>query len=141
MTAPEGPLVIGVDSSTQSTKALVVDSATGRVVAQGQAPHTVSTGEGRESDPEEWWQALKAAVGLCGRPALEAAAISVAGQQHGLVTLDGGEIRYDPRCCGTTCVPRRSAIVWWMSWVAPRRGPNGSAVCPPRPSPSPNGPG
>ncbi|WP_326686046.1 xylulokinase [Streptomyces sp. NBC_01795] len=109
MTAPEGPLVIGVDSSTQSTKALVVDSATGRVVAQGQAPHTVSTGEGRESDPEEWWQALKAAVGLCGRPALEAAAISVAGQQHGLVTLDGG---------GN---PVRPALLWNDVRSAPQR--------------------
>ena len=39
----EGPLVVGVDTSTQSTKALVVDAATGRVVASGQAPHTAMT--------------------------------------------------------------------------------------------------
>ncbi|MGW7365942.1 xylulokinase [Streptomyces sp. NPDC054841] len=89
MAVPEGPLVVGVDSSTQSTKALVVDVATGRVVASGQAPHTV-TGEGgaRESDPEEWWRALGEALTQCGAPALRAAAVSVAGQQHGLVTLD-----------------------------------------------------
>ena len=29
----EGPLVVGVDTSTQSTKALVVDASTGQVVA------------------------------------------------------------------------------------------------------------
>uniref|UniRef100_UPI0022A7B5F4 FGGY family carbohydrate kinase n=1 Tax=Streptomyces albidus (ex Kaewkla and Franco 2022) TaxID=722709 RepID=UPI0022A7B5F4 len=88
MSAPEGPFVIGVDSSTQSTKALVVDAATGQVVARGQAPHTVTAGPGHESDPEEWWGALESALEQCGRAAQEAAAVSVGGQQHGLVTLD-----------------------------------------------------
>ncbi|MFS4105094.1 xylulokinase [Streptomyces sp. PD-S100-1] len=88
MSAAEGPLVVGVDSSTQSTKVLVVDAATGRVVASGQAAHTVSGGAGRESDPRQWWDALRAALHQCGEAAHEAAAVSVAGQQHGLVTLD-----------------------------------------------------
>ncbi|NSC25132.1 xylulokinase [Streptomyces albus subsp. chlorinus] len=109
MAAPEGPLVIGVDSSTQSTKALVVDAATGQVVARGQAPHTVSPGDRRESDPEEWWQALRTAVGQCGRAAGEAAAVSVAGQQHGLVTLDA-----DGR-------PVREALLWNDVRSAPQR--------------------
>ncbi|MFD3324573.1 xylulokinase [Streptomyces sp. NPDC058701] len=84
----EGPLVVGVDSSTQSTKALVVDAASGAVVASGTAPHTVTGGAGRESDPGQWWDALCAALRACGPPAGRAAAISIAGQQHGLVTLD-----------------------------------------------------
>ncbi|MET9524105.1 xylulokinase [Streptomyces coeruleorubidus] len=88
MSEAEGPLVVGVDSSTQSTKALVVDAATGRVVATGQAPHTVSSGAGRESDPRQWWDALCEALRQCGEAAHEAAAVSVGGQQHGLVTLD-----------------------------------------------------
>ncbi|MGW0711970.1 xylulokinase [Streptomyces sp. NPDC002643] len=88
MSAAEGPLVVGVDSSTQSTKALVVDASTGRVVASGQAPHTVSSGAGRESDPRQWWEALCEALSQCGEAAREAAAVSVGGQQHGLVTLD-----------------------------------------------------
>ncbi|MFJ8349402.1 xylulokinase [Streptomyces sp. NPDC094153] len=88
MSAAEGPLVVGVDSSTQSTKVLVVDAATGQVVASGQAPHTVSSGDGRESDPRQWWNALCAALQQCGEAAHEAAAVSIAGQQHGLVTLD-----------------------------------------------------
>ncbi|WP_405884641.1 xylulokinase [Streptomyces sp. NBC_01384] len=88
MSAAEGPLVVGVDTSTQSTKALVVDASTGRVVASGQAPHTVSTGAGRESDPRQWWDALRAALHQCGEAAHEAAAVSIGGQQHGLVTLD-----------------------------------------------------
>ncbi|NGN67922.1 xylulokinase [Streptomyces sp. A7024] len=104
-----GPLVVGVDSSTQSCKALVVDSETGQVVASGQAPHTVSRGAGRESDPEQWWEALGAALAACGEPAREAAAVSVAGQQHGLVTLDA-----DGR-------PVRPALLWNDVRSAPQR--------------------
>ncbi|MFJ4556895.1 xylulokinase [Streptomyces massasporeus] len=100
MSAAEGPLVVGVDSSTQSTKALVVDASTGQVVASGQAPHTVSSGAGRETDPRQWWDALCEALHQCGEAAHEAAAVSVGGQQHGLVTLDGrGE-------------PVRPALLW-----------------------------
>jgi xylulokinase len=100
MSAAEGPLVVGVDSSTQSTKALVVDAATGPVVASGHAPHTVSSGSGRESDPRQWWDALCEALRQCGDAAHEAAAVSIGGQQHGLVTLDDrGE-------------PVRPALLW-----------------------------
>ncbi|MFF1868354.1 xylulokinase [Kitasatospora herbaricolor] len=81
-------VVIGVDSSTQATKALAVDVETGAVLGEGRAPHTVTgTGGARESDPEQWWQALRAALAGTGH-AGAAAAVSVAGQQHGLVTLD-----------------------------------------------------
>ncbi len=77
------PLVAGVDSSTQSTKVLVVDSDTGEVVRQGSAPHP----EGTEVDPASWQEAFTAA---CGNDLLaDVAAISVAGQQHGMVALDG----------------------------------------------------
>ncbi|MEV7065602.1 xylulokinase [Streptomyces collinus] len=100
MSAAEGPLVVGVDSSTQSTKALVVDASTGQVVASGQEPHTVSSGAGRETDPRQWWDALCEALRQCGDAAHEAAAVSVGGQQHGLVALDGrGE-------------PVRPALLW-----------------------------
>ncbi|MGV9320181.1 xylulokinase [Streptomyces sp. NPDC003660] len=100
MSAAEGPLVVGVDTSTQSTKALVVDASTGQVVASGQAAHTVTSGAGRESDPRQWWDALCEALRQCGEAAHEAAAVSIGGQQHGLVTLDGkGE-------------PVRPALLW-----------------------------
>ncbi|KRV46957.1 xylulose kinase [Wenjunlia vitaminophila] len=81
------PLVIGVDSSTQSATALVVAADTGEVLARGQAPHRVSTGKARESDPDQWWDAMCQALRETGL-AHRAAAVSVAGQQHGLVTLD-----------------------------------------------------
>ncbi|MFE9428801.1 xylulokinase [Kitasatospora sp. NPDC006697] len=79
--------VIGVDSSTQSTKAIAVDVETGAVLGHGRAAHTVSGGAGRESDPEQWWQAFGEAVAATGW-ADRAMAVSVAGQQHGLVALD-----------------------------------------------------
>jgi len=81
-------LVAGVDTSTQATKVLIVDPDDGRVVAVGRARHEVTgTGGARETDPEVWWGALREALADTGR-AGDVAAISVAGQQHGLVTLD-----------------------------------------------------
>ncbi len=78
----------GVDCSTQATKVLVVDPDDGRVVASGRAPHEVTgTGGARETDPAVWWEALGAALAETGR-AGEVGAISVAGQQHGLVVTD-----------------------------------------------------
>jgi len=80
-------IVIGVDSSTQATKALAVDADSGEVLGEGRAAHLVSGVDGaRESDPEGWWHALLDAVAATGHaPAAEA--VSVAGQQHGLVAL------------------------------------------------------
>jgi len=76
-------LVMGVDSSTQSCKAVVRDLATGEVVQRGRATHPA----GIEVDPQAWWDALLAAVAEAGGLA-DVAAIAVAGQQHGMVTLD-----------------------------------------------------
>ncbi len=74
-------LVAGIDSSTQSTKVLLVNADDGTVVAQASAPHP----DGTECPPDRWWEALTAA----GRDLLErAAAVGVAAQQHGMVTVD-----------------------------------------------------
>ena len=77
------PLVLGVDSSTQSCKAVVVDSATGAVVRTGRAAHP----DGTSVDPEAWWRALQEAIAEAGSLD-DVAAWSVGGQQHGLVALD-----------------------------------------------------
>ena len=76
-------LVAGVDSSTQSTKVVVCDAQTGRVVRSASAPHP----DGTEVHPDAWEQALRTATG--GGLLDGVAAISVAGQQHGMVVLDG----------------------------------------------------
>jgi xylulokinase len=78
-------LVAGVDSSTQSCKIVIRDLDSGATVRTGRASHP----DGTEVDPEAWWLALLAAVADAGGLA-DVAAISVGGQQHGMVVLDAG---------------------------------------------------
>ncbi len=74
-------LILGLDSSTQSTKALLVDADSGEVVEARTAPHPPGT----EVDPRAWLAAAdEATAGLVDR----ADAVAVAGQQHGMVALD-----------------------------------------------------
>lgn len=80
------PLVLGVDSSTQSTKVEVRDADTGALVATGRSPHPVTTPPRSEQSPSTWWTALVEAIRQTGQR--EIAAISVAGQQHGLIVTD-----------------------------------------------------
>lgn len=77
-------VVLGIDSSTQSTKVVAVDLASGEVVGEGRAPHT---GEDRQR-PEDWWEALNAAIYATLGSDMKVEAIAVGGQQHGLVALD-----------------------------------------------------
>ena len=82
-------LVMGVDSSTQSCKVVVMDAATGAIVREGRAPHP----DGTSVDPDAWWVALQAAIadaGGLGEPGTPdgVAAWAVGGQQHGMVALD-----------------------------------------------------
>ncbi len=93
-------LLIGVDSGTQSTKALVVDARTGGVVGEASRAYGLIGGlapGAKEQDPETWKKATKAAI----RDALKQAkalagevkVIGVSGQQHGFVPLDkSGEV-------------------------------------------------
>jgi len=76
-------LVAGIDSSTQSCKVLVCDADTGAVVRSGAAPHPPGT----EVDPHQWWTALCQAIEAAGGLG-DIAAVSVAGQQHGMICLD-----------------------------------------------------
>ncbi|MER7556533.1 xylulokinase [Nocardioides sp. NPDC126508] len=81
-------LVAGVDSSTQSCKVVVRDAETGALVRSGSAPHP----EGTEVDPAAWWTALESAAEAAGGLD-DVAAVSVGGQQHGMVCLDeAGEV-------------------------------------------------
>lgn len=77
------PLVAGVDSSTQGCKVVIVDSHTGQTVREGRAPHP----SGSEVHPDAWYDALQEAIAHAGGLG-EVKAISVAGQQHGMVALD-----------------------------------------------------
>ncbi len=94
------PLVAGIDSSTQSVKVVVRDAETGALVRTGRASHP----DGTECPPQAWWEALtEASGGLLD----DVVAVSVAGQQHGMVALDAdGE-------------PVRPALLWNDTRSAP----------------------
>jgi xylulokinase len=84
---------LGIDTSTTSSKALLIDDR-GEVVAVASSPHTLQSPRPlwSEQDPREWWQAVSASI----RSVLEKAgiagdtvsAIGLTGQMHGLVLLD-----------------------------------------------------
>src|SRR4051794_23596346 len=81
-------LVAGVDSSTQSVKVVIRDAETGVLVREGRAAHP----DGTEVDPASWLAALRSAIEAAGGLS-DVAALSVAGQQHGMVCLStSGEV-------------------------------------------------
>ena len=102
-------LYLGIDSGTQSTKAVVLDLDTKTIVAEARAPHTLIAGlpaGHMEQHPQEWAAALDTVI-------LEVAAkidrtrvrgIGISGQQHGFVPLDekGDVIRPAKLWCDTS---------------------------------------
>ena len=112
------PLVLGIDSSTQSTKVELRDVDDGRLVASGRAHHPPTTPPRSEQDPEAWWTALREAV--AGLPRVEIAGVSVAAQQMGLVVLDDA-LR-----------PLRPAKLWNDTESARHAAASSSESAPPR---------
>ena len=88
-------LVIGVDSGTQSTKVLVVNTRDGSVVGESSRAYGLIPNlppGAKEQHPRTWreaaGQAIKDALKHAKATAAEVAAIGVSGQQHGFVPLD-----------------------------------------------------
>jgi xylulokinase len=122
------PIVIGVDSSTQSTKVELRDLDSGELVSTGRAAHP-DTGVAplSETNPNEWLNAFNVAlkIATANNPQAKLAAISVAGQQHGLVTLDhdhkvvrNAKLWNDTQSAPDAkwCVGQRGAA-WWAEHV------------------------
>ncbi|MDR3574284.1 MAG: xylulokinase [Anaerolineaceae bacterium] len=86
------PFLLGIDISTSSAKALLVDTK-GVVVSVGSSPLKLSTPKPlwSEQNPEEWWQAVVAsihkALDQAGVDGSVVAAVGLTGQMHGLVLL------------------------------------------------------
>ena len=101
-------LVAGVDSSTQSCKVVIRDLDTGAIVRTGRASHP----DGSEVDPEAWWVALQEALSQAGGLD-DVAAVSIAGQQHGMVVLDdaGRVIRDALLWNDTRSAPAAAALI------------------------------
>jgi len=105
-------LYIGVDSGTQSVKAIALDAETGRVVAEARAPHHLIEGlppGHMEQHPQEWASAMDAAIGEVASKIdrTRVRGIGVSGQQHGFVPLDerGEVIRPAKLWCDTSTAP------------------------------------
>ncbi len=102
-------IYIGIDSGTQSTKAVALDLDTGKVVAEARAPHRLIAGlpvGHMEQHPDEWVAALDTSVGavLSQIDRTRVKGIGVSGQQHGFVPLDkdGRVIRPAKLWCDTS---------------------------------------
>jgi xylulokinase len=107
------PLVVGVDSSTQSVKVEARRLDTGELVAVGSARHPATTPPVSEQDPTSWWAALVEACAALGGCRRDVVAIAVAGQQHGLVLLDerGDPLRPAKLWNDTTSAPQSERLV------------------------------
>ena len=88
-------ITLGIDSGTQSTKTVALDTVTGEILASAQQAYgfVEAPGEGAmEQDPSVWIAAVEATIGevlsKLGSRRSEVAGIGVSGQQHGLVLLD-----------------------------------------------------
>ncbi len=89
---------LGIDSGTQSTKAIVLDLESGAILASSQQGYDLIPGlpPGHlEQHPQTWVDAANAAIQQClgsiGTDRDKIVGIGVSGQQHGLVTLDSGD--------------------------------------------------
>lgn len=91
-------IFLGIDSGTQSTKAIAFDLDSGRVLVEARSPHALIAGlpaGHMEQHPADWIRALdrviKGVLAKVDRSRVRG--IGVSGQQHGFVPLDaGGEV-------------------------------------------------
>src|SRR5216117_136351 len=104
-------LLLGIDSGTQSTKVLVVDSRDGKVLASASQAYDLIPDlppGAKEQHPHTWREATASTIrqGLRQAKAVAAdvVAIGVSGQQHGFVPLDsqGDVIRPAKLWCDTS---------------------------------------
>ncbi len=132
-------LVLGIDSGTQSTKALVVDASTGRVVGSGASAYdlipNLPAGH-KEQHPRTWvkatTQAVRKALKEAKARASEVVALGVSGQQHGFVPLDrkGEVIRPAKLWCDTSTAAECEAITSTLGGPKATLRALGNAVLP-----------
>ena len=132
-------IILGIDSGTQSTKALAVDARNGAVVGTGTAAYGLIPDlppGAKEQHPHTWREAAATAI----RQALRAAkagpsevkAIGVSGQQHGFVPLDakGEVIRPAKLWCDTSTIAECEAITEALGGVKKAVRAVGNAILP-----------
>lgn len=111
---------IGIDSGTQSTKAVLFDATSGEIISRHAVAHQMlpSIVAGcKEQDPTEWIRAaetsIERVIAPLGEHRREIAAIGISGQQHGFVPLDarGSVIRPAKLWCDTSTADQCRTII------------------------------
>ncbi len=132
-------LLLGIDSGTQSTKVLVVEATTGKVLAAAAESYDLLPGlppGAKEQHPHTWRdataKAVKAALKQAKAKSPEVKAIGVSGQQHGFVPLDqkGEVIRPAKLWCDTTTAAECDEMMARLGGLKKTIGALGNAVLP-----------
>ncbi len=132
-------LLIGVDSGTQSTKALVVEAKSGKVLGAASVGYDLIPGlppGAKEQHPHTWREAtakaIKGALKQANAKASEVVAIGVSGQQHGFVPLDkaGEVVRPAKLWCDTATAAECDEIMAAHGGLKPTIKAQGISVLP-----------
>src|SRR5436190_14112684 len=132
-------LLLGIDSGTQSTKVLVVDSRDGKVLASAAQEYELLPNlppGAKEQHPHTWREATASGIRRALRQARavapEVKAIGVSGQQHGFVPLDkdGEVIRPAKLWCDTSTAAECNEIMEKMGGLKKTIRAVGNAVLP-----------
>jgi xylulokinase len=110
---------IGIDSGTQSTKALILHGRDGKIMGSASVPYGMIGGlpaGAKEQHPKTWVEAMEKSIqqALVSSkiPSNQIKGIGVSGQQHGLVALDEKDqvIRPAKLWCDTTTAGQAALI-------------------------------
>ena len=132
-------LVLGIDSGTQSTKALVIDAANGNVLGSAAQTYDLIPNlppGAKEQHPHTWRDATARAIRQALRQARaktgELKALGISGQQHGFVPLDaaGEVIRPAKLWCDTSTAPECDQIMEALGGLKATIRTLGNAVLP-----------
>ncbi len=132
-------LFIGIDSGTQSTKAVVLDFESGAILAHASEKYEVLDGlppGHMEQQPATWTKAVDSTVASClqqiGARRSEVRGIGVSGQQHGLVALDANDqpVRAAKLWCDTSTAAECEALAGAFGGAAGLIALAGNAVPP-----------
>jgi xylulokinase len=130
-------LFIGIDSGTQSVKAVVLDLESRQVVAEARAPHTLIAGlpvGHMEQQPQEWASALDQVISNVASQIdrTRVGGIGVSGQQHGFVPLDadGRVIRPAKLWCDTSTTAECALITKKLGGAKAAIRPTGNLILP-----------
>jgi len=111
---------VGIDSGTQSTKAVVMDGKNGAIVATASSAYSLISGlpaGAKEQHPKSWTAAMETsihtALAKAGVSADSVKGIGISGQQHGFVPLDeaGEVIRPAKLWCDTSTASQAESLI------------------------------